>query len=289
MSRWAAPAHGRDDLLWEGAATPSRSTVVRREAPAAFGFTPAASLNQATVTVTTVRDPATRYEATPMGEAVTRLYLDPPRLRLRTGLRRAVRRLVRDDALRHRVQFAALGGFDQRFCPPLAQEARTWNAIPNCGRNTRTSRTKCSIDEPFQERDLSTVKSAWLLESWIDEKTLRQIESVHDVAPGDLHHRTDLMAWLLAASEAVLATDDVFHDDHAIGLQTLSSLIDESVIAFGTGAVPTCSLVKVRMGVSCAPPRRSRGSNAGRFAQHDAKTSRGRGRVCRLGLCLFNG
>ena len=47
------------------------------------------------------------------------------------------------------------------------------------------------IDEPFQERDLSTVKSAWLLESWIDEKTLRQIESVHDVAPGDLHHRTD--------------------------------------------------------------------------------------------------
>jgi helicase len=84
------------------------------------------------------------------------------------------------------------------------------------------------VDEPFQERDLSTVKSAWLLESWIDEKTLRQIEALHDVAPGDLHHRTDLMAWLLAACEAVLATDDVFHDDHVSALNALSTLIDES-------------------------------------------------------------
>ena len=36
------------------------------------------------------------------------------------------------------------------------------------------------------------------------------------------------MAWLLAASEAVLATDDVFHDDHASALHALSTLIDES-------------------------------------------------------------
>ena len=225
---WAAPAHGRDDLLWEGAAMPSRSTVVKRDAPAAFGFTPAASLNQATVTVATVRDPATRYEATPMGEAVTRLYLDPASASvLRTGLRRAVRRLVRDDAPVTVFSLLHLAASTNDF-------ARLWLKSKDMERDSELWKKyahvtdEVLVDEPFQERDLSTVKSAWLLESWIDEKTLRQIESVHDVAPGDLHHRTDLMAWLLAASEAVLATDDVFHDDHATALQTLSSLIDES-------------------------------------------------------------
>ena len=225
---WAAPAHGRDDLLWEGTSAPAQSTTVRRESPASFGFTSAASLGQATVTVSHVRDPATRYEATPMGEAVTRLYLDPASASvLRTGLRRAVRRLVRDDAPVTVFSLLHLAASTNDF-------ARLWLKSKDLDRDSELWKKyahvtdEVLIDEPFQERDLSTVKSAWLLESWIDEKTLRQIESVHDVAPGDLHHRTDLMAWLLAASEAVLATDDVFHDDHASALHALSSLIDES-------------------------------------------------------------
>ena len=225
---WAAPAHGRDDLLWEGGSMPSSRASVKRQAPASFGFTSAASLDQSTVTVIDVRDPATRYEATPMGEAVTRLYLDPASASvLRTGLRRAVRRLVRDDDPVTVFSLLHLAASTNDF-------ARLWLKSKDMERDSELWKKyahvtdEVLVDEPFQERDLSTVKSAWLLESWIDEKTLRQIESMHDVAPGDLHHRTDLMAWLLAASEAVLATDDVFHDDHAAALNTLSTLIDES-------------------------------------------------------------
>ena len=180
------------------------------------------------MTVANVRDPATRYEATPMGEAVTRLYLDPASASvLRTGLRRAVRRLVRDDAPVTVFSLLHLVASTNDF-------ARLWLKSKDMDRDSELWKKyahvtdEVLVDEPFQERDLSTVKSAWLLESWIDEKTLRQIEALHDVAPGDLHHRTDLMAWLLAACEAVLATDDVFHDDHASALTALSTLIDES-------------------------------------------------------------
>ena len=225
---WAAPAHGRDDLLWEGGSGAPSPRSTQRVAPASFGFTSASSLTQATVTVSDVRDPATRYEATPMGEAVTRLYLDPASASvLRTGLRRAVRRLVRDDGPVTVFSLLHLAASTNDF-------ARLWLKSKDMERDSELWKKyahvtdEVLVDEPFQERDLSTVKSAWLLESWIDEKTLRQIEAVHDVAPGDLHHRTDLMAWLLASSEAVLATDDVFHEDHASALQSLSTLIDES-------------------------------------------------------------
>ncbi|MAI09105.1 MAG: hypothetical protein CMA08_00765 [Euryarchaeota archaeon] len=225
---WAAPAHGRDDLLWEGGSGAPSPRSTQRVAPASFGFTSASSLTQATVTVSDVRDPATRYEATPMGEAVTRLYLAPASASvLRTGLRRAVRRLVRDDGPVTVFSLLHLAASTNDF-------ARLWLKSKDMERDSELWKKyahvtdEVLVDEPFQERDLSTVKSAWLLESWIDEKTLRQIEAVHDVAPGDLHHRTDLMAWLLASSEAVLATDDVFHEDHASALQSLSTLIDES-------------------------------------------------------------
>jgi helicase len=225
---WAAPAHGRDDLLWEGASATVQPASPSTRAPPSFGFTSASSLSRPTVAVAHVRDPATRYEATPMGEAVTRLYLDPASASvLRTGLRRAVRRLVRDDAPVSVFSLLHLVASTNDF-------ARLWLKSKDMDRDSELWKKyahvtdEVLVDEPFQERDLSTVKSAWLLESWIDEKTLRQIEALHDVAPGDLHHRTDLMAWLLAACEAVLATDDVFHDDHASALTALSTLIDES-------------------------------------------------------------
>ncbi|DAC32267.1 MAG TPA: DEAD/DEAH box helicase [Candidatus Poseidoniales archaeon] len=225
---WAAPAHGRDDLLWEGASATVQPASPSERAPASFGFTAASSLSRPTVTVANVRDPATRYEATPMGEVVTRLYLDPASASvLRTGLRRAVRRMVRDDAPVTVFSLLHLVASTNDF-------ARLWLKSKDMDRDSELWKKyahvtdEVLVDEPFQERDLSTVKSAWLLESWIDEKTLRQIEAIHDVAPGDLHHRTDLMAWLLAACEAVLATDDVFHDDHASALTALSTLIDES-------------------------------------------------------------
>ena len=69
----------------------------------------------------------------------------------------------------------------------------------------------------MEERLLGKVKSAWMIEMWTQEDTLRSIESELDVSPGDVHHRVDLMGWLLAAGQQVLLTDDVLSEEHLPG------------------------------------------------------------------------
>ncbi|MEJ6715523.1 MAG: hypothetical protein QNL20_00430, partial [Euryarchaeota archaeon] len=81
-------------------------------------------------------------------------------------------------------------------------------------------------DVTLEERLLGYVKSAWMLEKWTEEETLRDIETDLDVSPGDVHHRVDLMGWLLAAARQVLLTDDVFSEDHLAEIDQLSTIID---------------------------------------------------------------
>ncbi len=225
---WLTPATGRDDLLLEEPSPATPSPRRSSSEPSTFGFTPASSLRMAEVKAVNVRDPATVYEATEMGRVVTRMYLDPASASvLRTGLRRGVRRLVRGDApvtcfgLLHLA--ASTNDFDHLFL-----KAKDTERDSDLWKKYATVVDEVLADREYEERDLSTVKSAWLVESWIEERTLKEIEASLDVAPGDLHHRTDLMAWLLAGAAAVLATDDVFIDEHLPALDHLASLLDEA-------------------------------------------------------------
>ena len=70
------------------------------------------------------------------------------------------------------------------------------------------------VEPGYAEAMLSDIKSAWMVEEWTEETTLRQLEKELDVLPGDVHHRIDLMGWLLAGAQQVLLTDDVFADEH---------------------------------------------------------------------------
>jgi helicase len=70
------------------------------------------------------------------------------------------------------------------------------------------------VDPGYAEAMLSNVKSAWMVEEWTEEATIRDLESRLDVSPGDVHHRVDLMGWLLAGAQHVLMADDVFSDEH---------------------------------------------------------------------------
>jgi len=225
---WLSPATGRDDLILDEPSPAPSAPRRSDDEPSVFGFTPASSIRSASVTAVNVRDPATVYEATEMGRVVTRLYLDPASASvLRTGLRRGVRRLVRGDApvtcfgLLHLA--ATTNDFAQLFL-----KAKDTERDSDLWKKYATVVDEVLADREYEERDLSTVKSAWLVESWIEEKSLKEIEASLDVAPGDLHHRTDLMAWLLAGAAAILTTDDVFLDDHLPALDHLSSLLDEA-------------------------------------------------------------
>ena len=53
-------------------------------------------------------------------------------------------------------------------------------------------------NQGMQRALLSDVKSAWMIEEWTEETTLRKLETELNVSPGDVHHRVDLMGWLLA-------------------------------------------------------------------------------------------
>ncbi|MBT3453300.1 MAG: hypothetical protein HN444_08100 [Euryarchaeota archaeon] len=161
-----------------------------------------------------------------MGERITQMYLDPlSASQLRTGLRRAVRRLVRQN--RPVTEFSLLQlatttpDFNSLWAKNSDMEVNSLLWL-----KTNTIEEELLTDITLEERLLGYVKSAWMLEKWIEEETLREIETDLDVSPGDVNHRVDLMGWLLAAARQVLLTDDVFSEDHLAEIDQLSSMID---------------------------------------------------------------
>ena len=215
---WATSAHLTQGVSWE----PERpgSKPVHRPSSAhsspSFGFSRATSLEQTGGWVQPVAEdgPDMRYEATAMGERVTQLYLDPLSASiLRRGLRRAVRRCVRMDAPVSDFGFLHLAVATPDFVSLWAKSADFEVNSPTWLKANATE-DELLVEPGYAEAMLSDIKSAWMVEEWTEETTLRQLEKELDVLPGDVHHRIDLMGWLLAGAQQVLLTDDVFADEH---------------------------------------------------------------------------
>jgi helicase len=214
---WASSAAETAGVEWspQTSAHPAQRSPSVHTSPV-FGFSPASSFaHGSTPALNPVEDgPGMRYEATAMGERVTQLYLDPLSASiLRTGLRRALRRLVRQDApvsdfgLLHLA--VATPDFASLWAKTADMEANsaTWlkaNATEN----------ELLIEPGYAEAMLSDIKSAWMIEEWTEETTLRELEKTLDVLPGDVHHRVDLMGWLLSGAQHIVLTDDVFAEEH---------------------------------------------------------------------------
>ena len=166
------------------------------------------------------------YEATLMGERITQLYLDPLSASiLRTGLRRAVRRKVRQSGPVTNFGLMHLASSTPDFLPLWAKNSEMERSSP-LWLKTNAVEDELLDDDSLEERLLGKVKSSWMLEMWIEEETLRSIESDLDVSPGDVNHRVDLMGWLLAAGQQVLLTDDVFAEEHLPMIGELATMLD---------------------------------------------------------------
>jgi helicase len=219
---WASSASTTSGVAW----SPSSPRAPKRSSShglPTFGFSPASALDRHAVSFDPVAadGPSMRYEATAMGERVTQLYLDPLSASiLRTGLRRAVRRAVREDGpvtdfgLLHLA--VATPDFTSLWAKTSDMEANspTWL-------KANASEDELLIEPGYAEAMLSDIKSAWMVEEWTEETTLRDLEKQLDVSPGDVHHRVDLMGWLLSGAQHVLLTDDVFADEHMAVVSTL--------------------------------------------------------------------
>ena len=169
---------------------------------------------------------AMKYEATLMGERITQLYLDPLSASLlRVGLRRAVRREVRKSGevtnfgLLHLI--ATTPDFSSLWAKNSDMEINS-----NLWLKTNSVESELLADSSYDEMLLGNVKSAWLIEKWNDEVSMRSIEKSLDVSPGDLHHRVDLASWLLLGSKEILIADDVFSQEHMTEISEIIKKVD---------------------------------------------------------------
>ena len=224
---WASSAVETAGVQWSADPAPIQS---QRQSSAhgspAFGFSTASSLGLRSAPVfASVEDgPGMRYEATAMGERVTQLYLDPLSASiLRTGLRRAVRRLVRQDGPVSDFGLLHLAVATPDFASLWAKTADMEANSPTWLKANATEK-ELLVEPGYAEAMLSDIKSAWMVEEWTEETTLRQLEKDLDVLPGDVHHRVDLMGWLLSGAQHVILTDDVFAEEH---MSIVSQLVQQ--------------------------------------------------------------
>ncbi|MEC7178319.1 MAG: helicase-related protein, partial [Candidatus Thermoplasmatota archaeon] len=167
-----------------------------------------------------------RYESTTMGERVTQLYLDPLSASLiRTGLRRAVRRVVREIGPVTNFGLLHLATSTPDFTSLWAKNSEM-DANSNLWIKTNAVENELLSESSYDEMLLSNVKSAWMIEMWTNEDNIRSIEKELDVNPGDIHYRVDIMEWLIHASREIILTDDVFSDEHMNQIAEIVKLLD---------------------------------------------------------------
>ena len=198
----------------------------REPTEATFGFQRASSISIEESLSFETEALDNEYEATPMGERVAQLYIDPLSADiLLDGLRRAVRRIVRKSlpvtsfSLCHLV--AATPDFISLW--PKSSELDFGSKLRQ---KAAFVEDELLIESPIDERAMGLVKSAWCTEFWYEERDLRDIEKELGVTPGDVYSRTDLMGWLLLAAREVLLRDDVFAEEHLGYVAELASLLE---------------------------------------------------------------
>ena len=165
------------------------------------------------IQVKTVDEPAMTYQATGFGNRSSQLYIDPlSAATLRTGLRRAVRRIGRRDEGQDVTDFGLifLAASTPDFVGFWARDSER-DKLHMKG----SSEEEGILDEIIlEDRYLGTVKSSWVLEMWSEETASREIEQKLGITPGDLRHRIELMEWLLYSARELVNIDDIFLEEH---------------------------------------------------------------------------
>ena len=193
---------------------------------ATFGFQRASRIKISTPVSFDVEALDTCYEATSMGERVAQLYIDPLSADIIIdGLRRAVRRIVHQTLPVNEFSLCHLVAATPDFLSlwPKSSELEFGSTLRQ---KAALVEDELLIESPIDERAMGLVKSAWCTEMWYQEEDMRNIEKEIGVTPGDVHSRTDLMAWLLLAAREVLLRDEVFADEHLGDVAQLAGMIE---------------------------------------------------------------
>ncbi len=220
IPNWANIAKDSEGIALNPALSPQSN------APKSLGFNLASNWNKKSDSPKINEPLIMTYTASDFGNLVTRMYLDPTSgLLLRNGLRRAVRRVFRneseypltDEGLLYLVtstdDFLNLWWRDSEY-DKLHEKATMLDS-------------ELLNDSELEDIHLSRIKSTWVLNDWIEEYEFRELEKQHNVMPGDLRARVDLAEWLLYSAKQILYYDSKFNNEHENAkMQVLKMLED---------------------------------------------------------------
>tara|TARA_B100001750_G_C15486254_1_gene588471 strand:- start:686 stop:1891 length:1206 start_codon:yes stop_codon:yes gene_type:complete len=186
----------------------------KRKGPAIIGFQSASDIYRGnSLEPNLPEQDAMTYRATPFGERVSRLYLDPLSGHvLRVGLRKAVEIIAGLDDENTLSPYSLL-----HLISTVPDFMVLWNRKSED--NLLITKRLANESHELVTRDLLRdshldldplvyTKSAMTMEEWIEEEGHRAIEQKFGVAPGDLRLRIDLADWLLYASKEITRYED---------------------------------------------------------------------------------
>ena len=75
------------------------------------------------------------------------------------------------------------------------------------------------------ENENMRIKALCVLEEWMEEKTLREIEEEFDSQPGDVRTRVELAEWLLYSARRMLMSDNEVLEEASEAASIISEYI----------------------------------------------------------------
>ena len=165
------------------------------------------------------------YNATPLGERVAQLYLNPISGRIiRDGLGRAMAILTGEDDY---GQVSPLSLLHLVSCTPdflpLWPRKGDYDAIQAALHGHEREFLAEAVDLDEERR----MKGVLVLQSWTEEIRVEQVEKDWGVQPGDLRGRVELAEWLLYATRRILVEDEELSSMDRDAHRTLVKAVDE--------------------------------------------------------------
>ena len=195
-----------------------------RKGPAIFGFKKASNYE---VEEVEIPDPPTMvYSTTSLGLRVSRLYLNPVSGKiLKDGLSNAMEILTGIDLERQISPFSLL---HLVTCTPdfipLWPQKKDLEKIQDALFGHERELLMQSVDLDDERR----MKGALVLQSWIEETSINDLETEWNVQPGDLRSRVDLAEWLLYSTRIILMEDEELSRMDKESHRVLFEAIDET-------------------------------------------------------------
>ena len=165
------------------------------------------------------------YSPTSLGSRVSRLYLNPISGKIiHDGLNRAMEIVSGQDKI---GQVSPLTLLHLASCTPdflpLWPRKSDYDTILGVLHGHERELLGESIDLEQERR----MKGALVVQSWMEEASLDNIEEEWGVQPGDLRSRVELMEWLLFAMRRILSEDQNLANIERDAHKTLYDSIDE--------------------------------------------------------------